>query len=116
MIAGEFKQKGDSSKQPRSVHRRHSLLSDQKIWLNKRVGSKISDLTYGTFDAKAKLSEILKKVEQGKEIIITRHGRAVAKVVPVPRGGKRELGFGASDVGFLPGWDVPLTAEDLLGE
>ncbi len=69
---------------------------------------------YSTFDAKAKLSEILDKVSEGEEVVITRHGKAVAKVVPIAQTGKRELGFAASQVGFLPGWEEPLTAEDLL--
>ncbi len=36
---------------------------------------------YGTFDAKNKLSELLDRVEQGEEIIITRHGKPVAKLI-----------------------------------
>lgn len=36
----------------------------------------------GAFDAKAKLSEILRKVEQGERFTITVRGRAVADVVP----------------------------------
>lgn len=36
----------------------------------------------GSFDAKTKLSEILRKVEQGERFTITRRGRAVADVVP----------------------------------
>jgi prevent-host-death family protein len=36
----------------------------------------------GAFDAKTKLSEILRKVEQGERFTITRRGRAVADVVP----------------------------------
>jgi prevent-host-death family protein len=35
--------------------------------------------------AKAQLSELLDKVESGEEIIITRHGRAVARLQPVSR-------------------------------
>ncbi len=71
--------------------------------------------TYSTFEAKAKLSEILDKVSEGEEIIITRHGKPVAKISAVARTGERELGFGANEVGFLPGWDQPLTVEDLIG-
>ena len=37
----------------------------------------------GAFDAKTKLSEILRKVEQGERFTITRRGRAVANLVPV---------------------------------
>lgn len=32
--------------------------------------------------AKAQLSELLNKVEAGEEVVITRHGRPVARVVP----------------------------------
>ncbi len=70
--------------------------------------------TYSTFAAKAKLSEILDKVSEGEEVIITRHGKAIAKVISVPQTGKRDLGFAIGQVGFLPGWDEPLTAEDLV--
>lgn len=36
----------------------------------------------GAFEAKTKLSEILRKVEQGERFTITLRGRAVANVVP----------------------------------
>lgn len=36
----------------------------------------------GAFEAKTRLSQLLDKVEQGEEITITRHGRAVAQLVP----------------------------------
>ncbi|MGA3263420.1 MAG: type II toxin-antitoxin system prevent-host-death family antitoxin [Terracidiphilus sp.] len=36
----------------------------------------------GAFDAKTKLSEILRKVDQGERFTITVRGRAVADVVP----------------------------------
>ena len=37
----------------------------------------------GAFDAKTKLSEILRKVDQGERFTITLRGRAVANLVPV---------------------------------
>jgi prevent-host-death family protein len=37
----------------------------------------------GAFDAKTKLSEILRKVEQGERFTITLRGKAVANLVPV---------------------------------
>ena len=37
----------------------------------------------GAFEAKTKLSELLDRVERGEEIIITRRGKPVARVVPV---------------------------------
>ena len=39
----------------------------------------------GAFEAKNKLSELLDLAERGEEVIITRHGREVARLVP-PRG------------------------------
>ena len=36
----------------------------------------------GAFDAKNRLSALLDQVEQGAEIVITRRGRPVAKLVP----------------------------------
>ena len=36
----------------------------------------------GAFEAKNKLSALLDRVERGEEIVITRHGRPVAKLVP----------------------------------
>jgi prevent-host-death family protein len=42
---------------------------------------------FGVADAKARFSELLARAEAGETITIRRHGRAVAKLVPV----KREL-------------------------
>lgn len=45
-------------------------------------------------DAKARLSEVINRVEKGEEQVITRHGRQVARVVPmqgsVPESGDNE--------------------------
>jgi len=40
----------------------------------------------GAFDAKNKFSALLDKVERGEEVVITRRGQAVAKLVPLARG------------------------------
>ena len=39
--------------------------------------------TVGTFEAKTHLSTLLEQVEGGEEITITKHGRPVARLVPV---------------------------------
>ena len=39
--------------------------------------------TLGLAEAKAKLSELIDQVERGEEIVISRYGKAVAKLVPV---------------------------------
>ena len=41
--------------------------------------------SYSLADAKARLSELIDKVEAGKTVEITRRGKPVAKVVPAER-------------------------------
>lgn len=36
----------------------------------------------GAFEAKTKLSELLDRVEAGEEVVITRHGKEVARLAP----------------------------------
>jgi prevent-host-death family protein len=38
-------------------------------------------ITVGAFEAKTHLSALLDKVEAGEEIVITRHGHAVARLI-----------------------------------
>ena len=38
--------------------------------------------TVGAFEAKTKLSELLGRVENGETIVISRHGKAIARLVP----------------------------------
>lgn len=38
----------------------------------------------GAYEAKTQLSSLLDKVEQGEEIVITRHGRPVARLSAFP--------------------------------
>jgi prevent-host-death family protein len=39
-------------------------------------------LSVGAYDAKTRLSELLDRVERGEQIVITRHGRPIARLVP----------------------------------
>lgn len=41
--------------------------------------------TIGAFEAKNRLSELLEAVENGEEIMITKHGKPVARLVPVDK-------------------------------
>lgn len=36
----------------------------------------------GAYDAKTRLSELLDRVERGEQIVITRHGKPIARLVP----------------------------------
>ncbi|UCH25591.1 MAG: type II toxin-antitoxin system prevent-host-death family antitoxin [Trueperaceae bacterium] len=44
-------------------------------------------------EAKARLSELVEAALNGEEIIISRHGKPVAKLVGLAKPGCRELGF-----------------------
>jgi prevent-host-death family protein len=39
--------------------------------------------TVGLFEAKTHLSELIARAERGEEVIITRHNKPVAKIVPM---------------------------------
>lgn len=39
--------------------------------------------TYSTYEAKARFSEILRKVRAGRRVIVTHHGAQVAEIRPV---------------------------------
>lgn len=84
---------------------------NHKLWFNHWMA-----VTYSTFDAKTKLSEILERVSEGEEIVITKHGRPVAKVTRVVEPGTRELGFARNEIILHPGWDTPITEEEFVGE
>ncbi len=47
-------------------------------------------ISFGTFDAKNKLSELLDLVAKGEKVAITRHGRTVAFLVPAGKEKKRK--------------------------
>jgi prevent-host-death family protein len=64
-------------------------------------------LTINQAQAKTRLSKLLRKVENGEEIVITRHGRAVARLSCVSRP-KRPLAQMLDDLAAfratLPPW------------
>ncbi|MBZ5726749.1 MAG: type II toxin-antitoxin system Phd/YefM family antitoxin [Acidobacteriia bacterium] len=47
-------------------------------------------------DAKAHLPQLLDDVERGETLIITRHGRAIARIVPESDRRQEEIAAGAS--------------------
>jgi prevent-host-death family protein len=47
------------------------------------MGTPQAPLEIGAFEAKNRLSELLRVAESGRTVVITRHGRAVARLVPV---------------------------------
>ncbi|HEY3957219.1 MAG TPA: type II toxin-antitoxin system prevent-host-death family antitoxin [Streptosporangiaceae bacterium] len=61
---------------------------------------------FNIHDAKTNLSRIIERVEHGEEIIISRAGHPVAKVIPLP-GKVRRSGRGSlrDELVLAPGWD-----------
>ena len=65
-------------------------------------------------EAKARLSELVDRAQSGEEVVISRHGKAVAKLVGYrPKRVKRRLGLLRGKIKFRKGWDDPLP-EDIL--
>jgi prevent-host-death family protein len=48
----------------------------------------MSTQTIGLFEAKTHLSELVSRAERGDEVIITRHNRPVARIVPFVAAGQ----------------------------
>ncbi len=42
-------------------------------------------LTVGTYEAKTHLPKLIERVENGETVLVTRHGKPVAKLVPAAR-------------------------------
>lgn len=66
-------------------------------------------------DANNGLTKLIRAAEAGEEVTITRHGKAVAKIVPVTtERRKARLGGMRGRVEFLPGWDDPVDEDRFL--
>ncbi|MBV8073772.1 MAG: type II toxin-antitoxin system Phd/YefM family antitoxin [Acidobacteriaceae bacterium] len=64
------------------------------------------------YDAKNKLSELVKRAEQGEEVILSRHGRPVVKLIALPPR-KRVLGTARGLFREIdPDWWKPMTDEE----
>jgi prevent-host-death family protein len=66
------------------------------------------------YQARQQLSELVKRAEQGEEIILTRHARPVAKLVKAQPKKKRQLGlYRDHQVIIDPEWWKPMTDEEV---
>lgn len=69
--------------------------------------------SYSVYDAKTHLSRLLDAVEAGEEVVITRNGRPVARLVravPTPR---RRFGTMPNVATVADDFDEPLSIDDL---
>jgi prevent-host-death family protein len=64
------------------------------------------------YDARNSLSELVKRAEQGEEVILSRHGRPVVKLIALPPV-KRVLGKARGLVREIDkNWWKPMTGEE----
>lgn len=64
--------------------------------------------TYNVHEAKTQLSRLLAQVAEGDEVVIAKAGEPVARLVPVRKTGKPELGFMQGKAFIADDFDAPL--------
>jgi prevent-host-death family protein len=70
--------------------------------------------SYNVHEAKSNLSRLLRKTEQGEQVIIMRDGEPVAELVPYRRPRKKiALGFGAGQAAATEGWEKAMTEKEI---
>ena len=62
--------------------------------------------------AKTQLSKLLDLVEDGEQVVIERHGRPVAQLVPVRRRRASALGAMRGEFEMTEGWERAFTDEE----
>lgn len=67
--------------------------------------------------ARNHLPELIRAVENGEQVVITRHGKAVAQITPAPPE-RRGIQWGAmrDRIKLPPGWDDPIDADQFLAD
>jgi prevent-host-death family protein len=66
-------------------------------------------------EAKNRLPEMIRAVEAGESVIITRHGKPVAQISPPPPERRQaRLGGMKERIRLLPGWDAPVDLDRFM--
>ena len=66
-------------------------------------------------EAKNRLPELIRAVEAGEKVVITRHGKPVAQLAPPPRQRRRARLGGMKDrIRLSRGWDKPVDLDRFL--
>ncbi len=68
--------------------------------------------------AKNRLPELIHAMEEGENVVITRHGKAVAQLAPPPPECRQQVRLGnmKGRIRLFPGWDAPVDPDQLLDE
>jgi prevent-host-death family protein len=59
-------------------------------------------------EAKTRLSELVRLVEEGEKVVLARNGTPVAEIVPAEKPKKREGGFWKGKAWISPDFDEPM--------
>ena len=74
-------------------------------------------MDFSIAEAKNRLPELIRAVEQGQKVIITRHGKPVAQLTPAPLERRQvRLGEMKDRIQLLPGWNDPIDLDSLTDE
>jgi prevent-host-death family protein len=66
-------------------------------------------------EARRRLSELIRAVEDGDTVVITRDGKPVAQLSTIPPGRRKARLGGMKDrIQLLPGWDAPVDLDRFL--
>lgn len=65
-------------------------------------------------EAKNRLTELIRAVEGGEKVVITRHGKPVAQLAPPPKRRRIQWGAMRDRIHLLPGWDDPIDLDRFL--
>ena len=75
----------------------------------------MAGMDVSTAEAKNRLPELIRVVEGGEQVVITRHGRPVAQLGPPPAARRKPRLGGMKDrIRLLPGWDAPIDPDRFL--
>ena len=71
-------------------------------------------MSYTVHQAKTNLSRLIKEAEKGKDVVITRGKKPVAKLVPIPNTSKKRIpGMLKGQIWSAPDAFDPLTDEEM---
>ena len=67
-------------------------------------------------EAKNRLTQLIRAVEEGESIVITRNGKPVAQLAPLPAKSRATVRFGSMRriIRLNPGWDSPVDLDRFL--
>ena len=71
------------------------------------------EMNVGIHEAKTTLSALLRRVAQGEEVVITKSGQPIARLVPISSGRTRKFGFDLGRMVVPDDFDAPLDDETL---